>query len=493
MHNRTRRVARTSKLLVFSIVTVVAVLSLTPFARRSLVPSSPPMPPPPAPAPAPPPPVEFGMFRGNPERNLSAIGTVPRRPKLLWRFTTQTKLEGAFEQRGAKKFTAAFPWRGLGWTGQPVRLGDDVYFGAADSYVYCLNAETGEVRWHYPTGHSVKGSISLSNERLYHGGRDNRLHCYDLDGRMVWETRTGNDIDSNPVVVDDRIYVGGEDNSIYCFDAATGKPVWRTPTAGSVESSPCVAEGRVYAGSSRGMLYCCNAEDGKILWKFNTGGDTDSTPVFYEGKIFVGCATGDVGEKGHLYCLDAASGEQLWHVLFRRGIWATVALNPVLGRLYVGINNGTFYALNMADGTTVWTRDLGNRIWGSAAVTDGCILVPVRDGRLWCLEEKTGEPLWVFDDGFDIDATPMVAGGIIVIGSQNGWVYGIGVAGEDEEVNSHWFATTFPIKKFPDHDPEGIITVENPAKPPATCKDTSARSRQNYLKPVYGPGAAQKL
>jgi len=489
MHNRTRRVALTRKLLAFSIVLVAVTLSLTPVVRRWLVPSSLPIPALPRPAPAPPPPVEFGMFRGNPERNLSAIGTVPRRPKLLWRFATRTKQEGAYEQRGAKKFTASFPWRGLGWTGQPVRLGDEVYFGATDSYVYCLRAETGEYRWHYPTGHSVKGSISLFNKRLYHGGRDNRLHCYDLNGRMVWETRIGNDMDSNPVMVGDRVYVGGEDQSIYCFEATTGKPIWRTPTAGSVESSPCVAEGRVYAGSSRNTLYCCNAEDGKILWKFNTRGDTDSSPVFYEGKIYVGCATGDTGERGHFYCLDAATGKQIWHVPFTRGIWATVALSPELGRLYIGANNGILYALNMADGATVWKRTLGNRIWSSAAVTDGCILIAIRDGRLWCLEEKTGEPLWVFDDGFDIDATPLVAGGMIVIGSQNGWVYGIGSAAEDEKVNPHWFATTFPIKTYPDHDPEGITTIENPADPPATYKDTSSKSRQHYLMPVYGPGA----
>jgi len=255
-----------------------------------------------------------------------------------------------------------------------------------------------------------------------------------------------------------------------------------------VESSPCLAEGRVYAGSGRGILYCCRADTGKVLWTFKTLGDTDSTPVYHDGRIYVGCATGDEGEKGHLWCLDAASGKKVWHVPFARGIWATVALNPERGRLYVGANNGVLYAIAMADGSIAWKRRLGNRIWSSAAVTDGCILAAARDGRLWCLEEETGKPLWVFDDGFDIDATPLVAGGLIVIGSQNGWVYGIGAAGEDEEVNPHWFATTFPLKKRPDHDPTGIRTVENPAPPPATYTDTSARSREHFLQPVYGPG-----
>ena len=81
-----------------------------------------------------------------------------------------------------------------------------------------------------------------------------------------------------------------------------------------------------------------------------------------------------------------------------------------------------------------------------------------------------------------------MAGGIIVIGSQNGWVYAIGEAADDEEINPHWFTTDFPVRGRTDHDPEGIVTVTHPAPPPKVYTDTSARSRDHYLQPVYGPG-----
>ena len=58
---------------------------------------------------------ELTMFRGNPQRNLSAVGAVPRRPKLLWRFRTHTKLEGPYEQRGTKSVNEKTPWAGCGW------------------------------------------------------------------------------------------------------------------------------------------------------------------------------------------------------------------------------------------------------------------------------------------------------------------------------------------------------------------------------------------
>src|SRR5438105_7393203 len=38
------------------------------------------------------------------------------------------------------------PWGGSGWPGQPAIVGDRVYFGSADSYVYCLNRDRKSTR-----------------------------------------------------------------------------------------------------------------------------------------------------------------------------------------------------------------------------------------------------------------------------------------------------------------------------------------------------------
>ena len=57
-----------------------------------------------------------------------------------------------------------------------------VYIGSDDSYLYSLNATTGQILWKYLTGGAV---------------------------------------DSSPAVVNGAVYVGSDDRSVYAFDAAS--------------------------------------------------------------------------------------------------------------------------------------------------------------------------------------------------------------------------------------------------------------------------------
>jgi eukaryotic-like serine/threonine-protein kinase len=427
-------------------------------------------------------------FRGNPERNLSGVGPVPRHPKVLWRFRTKGKIEGPTERRGDAQVKPGTLWEGTGWTGQPCILDGKVYFGSTDSYVYCLDLLTGKQNWFYPNHHNIKGSISIQGGRIYHGGRDNKVHCYTLDGRMVWETRIGEDTDSNPLLIGDTLYIGGEDNSVYAFDPAKGTIRWRhTPTKWSCECSPCIAEGVLVIGSSGGGLYCLNPKTGERIWELDTGGDGDPTPVFWKGRVYHSIHVRGGVDRGKVSCIDVGKGERVWQKDLPRGVWATAAVSRKWDRVYVGCNDGVLYALDSNTGETVWQRKLGNRIWSSPVVTDGCIIVGVRDGTMWCLEEETGTPIWVFDEGFDIDSTPAVADGMVAIGSQNGWVYGIGEDPKGGSPSTHWFRQGPEFARPTDRDASGTATVMSSAPDPKQYPDTHAGCTDNLRVPVYGP------
>src|ERR1700738_1845387 len=95
------------------------------------------------------PPTAVPMWLGNAERNF--YGTGPWKDgelKVIWDFKTGAT-RGRFHPD---------PWGGSGWPGQPAIVGDRVYFGSADSYVYCLNKTDGSLIWKYKTTAGGKSS-----------------------------------------------------------------------------------------------------------------------------------------------------------------------------------------------------------------------------------------------------------------------------------------------------------------------------------------------
>ena len=61
------------------------------------------------------------------------------------------------------------------------------------------------------------------------------------------------------------------DHKVYAIDLATGAEKWTFYTEGPIRFAPVAREGRVYAASDDGHLYCLQAASGKELWKLRGG------------------------------------------------------------------------------------------------------------------------------------------------------------------------------------------------------------------------------
>ncbi len=159
---------------------------------------------------------------------------------------------------------------------------------------------------------------------------------------------------------------------------AEGLPVrWRQPISGGY-AGVVVSEGRVYvmdrlapeegtAGEEVERLHCYSAADGEELWvhKYPVAyGDLDygsgprAAPTVFDGRIYT------LGAMGHLWCLDADSGEPLWsHDLVEQGLakipeWG-LAASPVIWSDLVIVHPGgqadaCFTAFNRITGELVW-------------------------------------------------------------------------------------------------------------------------------------------
>jgi len=151
-----------------------------------------------------------------------------------------------------------------------------------------------------------------------------------------------------------------------------------------------------------------------LLWTYKTGGPVRSSPAVAGGKVFVG------SDDMSLHALDLATGKSNW-VGKTEGV---IESSPLVleGRVYFGSDDGVLRCLDAATGKPVWKFEAGDKIPGSPNFTrsaDGkswSILFGSFDSGLYCLDAITGRSNWVFQTGTGIKGTPGIADGITAVG-----------------------------------------------------------------------------
>jgi outer membrane protein assembly factor BamB len=260
---------------------------------------------------------------------------------------------------------------------------------------------------------------------------------------VKWKFPSGGRIFGSAVARNGVIYFGSDDGNIYAVDAATGRQNWKFTTAGPVSSTPAV-DGAVYFPSYDGKFYALDAKSGALKWKFATAGERRfeakglhgmqpfsqtiadpfdvflSSPVIAGGTVFFG--SGD----GHLYALDAASGELRWKFKTGDVVHASPAYSG--GTLYFGSWDSWFYAVDAATGKEKWRFHGGedalihNQVGfqSSPAVVNGVVYTGCRDSNVYALDAATGQEKWrVNNQGSWVNSSPAVAGGKVYFGTSD--------------------------------------------------------------------------
>ena len=200
-------------------------------------------------------------------------------------------------------------------------------------------------------------------------------------------------------------------------------------------ASMAVSDGRVYATGNvndNDIVYCLDAATGKELWKQsypcplykkNHEGGPCATPTVEDGAVYVFSKNGDALR------LDAATGEVAWHKnpakeLGLKQLTWYYSSSPVVVDNLVILNAGSAgVALDKTDGHVVWHNGKGAGGYASAVpfTWDGKKCVALFGlQHLFALEAATGKILWQFEwkTSYDINsADPIVDGDSIFISS----------------------------------------------------------------------------
>lgn len=230
-------------------------------------------------------------------------------------------------------------------------------------------------------------------------------------GEVVWESAApGLQILhgqwSNPAYGEaggrEQVVFPGGDGWLYSFDPRTGEPIWK---------------------------FDCNPKGS--VWQLGGAGTRNNlvaTPVFYDGKVYIGVGQDpEHGEgEGNLWAVDASgtgdvtATHALWNRSgeeFHRTI-STVAIAD--GILYAADLTGHLYALDAATGEPYWMYDAFAAIWGSPYVADGKVYLGDEDGDIAILAHgKEMKLLGELNMGAAVYTTPVAHDGVLYVVARN--------------------------------------------------------------------------
>ena len=210
--------------------------------------------------------------------------------------------------------------------------------------------------------------------------------------KLAWyfDLDTNRGQESTPIMRDGRLYTTSAWSKVQAFDAASGKLLWafdpQVPGSAGVKGccdvvnrGVAVEAGRVFLGTFDGRLIALDAKTGRRLWSTVTVDQSDNytitgAPRIVKGLVVIGNSGGEFGVRGYVSAYDMATGRLVWRfytVPGRKGakdgaasdpaidkiarptwrgkpdwvggggtVWDSMAYDPDLDLLYVGVGNG---------------------------------------------------------------------------------------------------------------------------------------------------------
>ncbi|WP_420560239.1 PQQ-dependent dehydrogenase, methanol/ethanol family [Tepidicaulis sp.] len=347
----------------------------------------------------------------------------------------------------------------------------------------------------------------------------------ELAPAWVFETGTTRGLEASPLVIDGVIYTTGNWGVVHALDAKTGEELWsydpevpgewaRYGCCDIVNRGVAAWEGKIFAASFDGRLIALDAKDGSVIWEKNTIPGAPYTitgaPRVVKGKVIIGNGGAEYGVRGYFSAYDADTGEQLWRFYTVPGdpskplespalekavdtwkggrwwevggggtVWDSMAYDPELDTLYVGVGNGS-----------PWTREIRSPGGGDNLYLSSILAIDPDTGDLkWHYQTTPGDN-WDYTATQHIILADMEIGGetrkVLMQAPKNGFFYVI-----DRETGKLISADNYITVTWASHvDLETGRPVENPAL--AYDKTTqvvlpSANGGHNWHPMAYNP------
>lgn len=242
------------------------------------------------------------------------------------------------------------------------RLIGNVASIAARGAVLAIDTQNGSMLWRRETDRLDARYQVAGPDGIVRASLSGDIDMIDLEtGALRWRTSLSPRSGGAPVLLviehglsPGLVVAAEEERKLVALDMRTGEPRWRFAAARGGRFGLRRFGPLLYIVSNDGNLNAVDVETGNLVWRFAERTRFSSPPAKVDDTLFsVGGRPGR--PDGHLFALDAFSGEPKWRV---------------------GLNGGALTA---------------------PIVADRAVLIPIRSGRrdeLVCVDADTGEELW---------------------------------------------------------------------------------------------------
>ncbi|MGB3715212.1 MAG: PQQ-binding-like beta-propeller repeat protein [Candidatus Promineifilaceae bacterium] len=244
----------------------------------------------------------------------------------------------------------------------PLQVGEQVFVGTADNYVYALDASNnGALQWQFETGHSIWGQPTYEDGILYVSSLDKSVYALDsTTGDMLWESATGGSISDKARLNSDLVYVSSFDSMIHAVDKATGDVQWTAESEAGIWGAPAFADGVVFYGDLNGNVFAVDGDSGSKIWNKSFASYMVAAPVVKDGVVFIstaGLLDREPAERvGSLIALDAETGDELWRESTVSPLFTTpVFIQDSIVIAFVNQDILNLVVYDTEDGSDLWT------------------------------------------------------------------------------------------------------------------------------------------
>lgn len=195
---------------------------------------------------------------------------------------------------------------------EPAIDGDDILFGAWDTYLRCVDRKTGKIKWKWNNGKNANmlgpGNCVpvIAKDRVVIVAPDRYMTVLDRkSGDVIWRTNfdgkyrvresLGHSADKKLV------YAKTMDGQLLAINPHSSEPdiAFVTDANLGYEHAPCIVledDGIIYMGTRRGLVTAIDAKTHQLLWTYQFGSSEINGFERFDGKIYLSLAEGAIWE-----------------------------------------------------------------------------------------------------------------------------------------------------------------------------------------------------